>query len=252
TDTGLTDGTTYYYEVSAVNSAGESSPTNYLAATPQAVVTVPATPTNLTAVAGDGQVALSWSASAGATSYNVYRWNGSGWVVIQIVSGTSASDTGLTDGTTYYYEVSAVNDAGESSPTNYVAATPQAVVAVPDTPTNFTATAGDGQVALSWSASVDATSYNVYRWNGNAWVVIQNVSGTSASDTGLTNGTTYSYEVTAVNAGGESGPSNQVSATPQGAISIVTQPEDSTVSGTSGNLQVSATDSSGGLDLIYT
>src|SRR5262249_62195426 len=97
-----------------------------------------------------------------------------------------------------------------------------------------------------------ATSYNLYRWNGSAWVVIQNVSGTSTTNTGLTNGTTYYYEVSAVNSSGESNATNYVIVVPQGAVSITTQPMDSTVSGTSANLQVSATDSTGGINLVYT
>src|ERR1019366_201038 len=113
---------------------------------------------------GNGQVGLSWSASSGATSYNVKRSTTSGGAYTTIGSPATASytDTGLTNGTTYYYVVSAVNTAGQSANSSQVSATPQP--AIPPTPTNLTAaTAGNGQVGLSWSASSGATSYNVKR-----------------------------------------------------------------------------------------
>src|SRR5579864_1248052 len=126
-------------------------------------LTAPAVPTNLTATAANGQVALSWSASSGATSYNVKRSTTSGGPYTTIASPTTTSytDTGVTNGTTYYYVVSAVNTAGQSGNSSQVSATPQ--VAVPAAPTNLVATAGNRQVALSWSASSGATSYNVKR-----------------------------------------------------------------------------------------
>ena len=187
-------------------------------------VTVPATPANLTAAAGNGQVGLSWSASAGATSYNVYRWNGSSYVLVKNVGGTSYTDTGLSNGTTYWYEVTAVNTAGESGASNQVSATPQAPVSVPAAPSNLAATAENGQVGLSWSASTGATSCNIYRWNGSSYAFLKNVSGTSYTDAGLSNGTTYYYEVTALNSAGESGVSNAVSATPKASVTLPAAP----------------------------
>ena len=64
---------------------------------------VPLAPTNLAVTGGNGQVALSWTGSAGATSYNVKRstTNGSGYLTINSPAATSFTDTGLTNGTTY-------------------------------------------------------------------------------------------------------------------------------------------------------
>jgi chitin-binding protein len=90
---------------------------------------------------------------------------------------------------------------------------------VPPAPTGLTAAAGNAQVALSWSAANGATGYNVKRstTNGGPYSnVATNVTGTSYTNTGLTNGTTYYYVVTAVNASGESPVSTQVSGTPTG------------------------------------
>jgi glucosylceramidase len=186
---------------------------------PGTVSSPPSAPTNLTAAAGNAQVSLSWSASSGATSYNVKRSTTSGGSYTTVQSGvtsTSFTNTGLTNGTTYYYVVTAVNSAGESGNSNQASATPAAAT-VPAAPTNLTAAAGNAQVSLSWSASSGATSYNVKRStaSGGPYSTVQSgVTSTSFTNTGLTNGTTYYYVVTALNSAGESGNSNQASATP--------------------------------------
>ncbi|MBY0522487.1 MAG: hypothetical protein K2R98_03780 [Gemmataceae bacterium] len=88
----------------------------------------PAAPSTLAAMAGNGQVSLGWSAVNGATSYNVYRATSSGGEggtpVATGVTGTSFSDTGLTNGITYYYQVTAVNGSGESFKSGEASATP--------------------------------------------------------------------------------------------------------------------------------
>ena len=89
-------------------------------------VNKPAAPSGLTAVAGNGQVALTWTPSTSATSYNIYRSttpDGEGGTPIQTVTSTSFTDTNLADGTTYYYEVTGVNSLGESAASNEASAT---------------------------------------------------------------------------------------------------------------------------------
>ena len=90
--------------------------------------TPPATPTGLSADAGNAQVVLTWNAAAGATSYNIYRSTVSGGTTLHQAGVTAATfvDTGLANGTTYYYQVSAVNAAGESGKSGEVFATPEA------------------------------------------------------------------------------------------------------------------------------
>src|SRR5262249_59835245 len=116
----VTNGTTYYYEVTAVESGSESLKSDEVSALPQ--VPAPSTPTNLAASAGDTKVNLTWSAVSGATSYDIYRATtkgGEGSTPFMTgVTTASYIDTGLVDGTTYYYEVSAVNAGGQSGVSN--------------------------------------------------------------------------------------------------------------------------------------
>jgi Fibronectin type III domain len=126
-NTGLANGTTYHYVVTAVNSFGESGNSNQASATPQGVQNPPSAPTNLSANAGDEQVALNWSPSPGASSYNVKRslTNGGPYTTIATgVTGTTYVNTGLANGTTYFFVVSGVNAAGQSPNSNQASATP--------------------------------------------------------------------------------------------------------------------------------
>ncbi|MGO8670646.1 MAG: choice-of-anchor tandem repeat GloVer-containing protein [Capsulimonadaceae bacterium] len=214
TDSGLTNGVTYYYTVAAVNTAGSSPQSSEASATP--AVPIPPAPTGLTATAGDTQVSLSWAGSTGATSYNVYRATMSGAEGTNAIGSTAVttySDTGLTDGVTYFYTVAAVNIAGVSPQSNEASATP-----VPPAPTGLTATDGDTQVSLDWNSVSTATSYNVYRATtsgAEGSTPIGTSATTSYTDTGLTDGVTYYYTVAAANGTSTSAQSTEVSATPE-------------------------------------
>lgn len=93
-----------------------------------AVPTVPPAPASLSAAAGNTQVSLSWASSSGATSYSVYRGTSAGGesttAIATGVGTTSYTNTGLTNGTTYYYKVKAVNTAGASGYSPEASATP--------------------------------------------------------------------------------------------------------------------------------
>jgi fibronectin type 3 domain-containing protein len=221
-DTSSTNGTTYYYVVSATNVVGESGNSAQASATPTiptVPVTIPAIPTGLSATPGDAQVALSWAASSGATSYNVKRGPNSGGPYTQIAAPTATAFTdniSVTNGTTYYYVVTAVNSAGQSGNSTQASAMPAASVTIPATPAGLSATAGNAQVTLSWSASSSAVSYRVKRTTANGGPYTQIAAPASAAhvDTSLANGTTYYYVVSALNSAGESANSTQASATP--------------------------------------
>jgi fibronectin type 3 domain-containing protein len=223
--TGLTAGTTYYFVVTAVNSAGESDASVQATATTSATApTVPAAPAGVIATGGTRQVTLSWSAVSSATAYNVYYGTSSGVTTAngtKIASTTSpAVLTGLADGTTYYYIVTAVNSAGEGAASVQVAATTLAATPAPTapaTPTGVTAAGGSNQATISWPAVAGATSYNIY-WASTAGVTKSSGSKIAGATspyvkTGLSAGTTYYFIVTAVNSVGESAASTQVTAT---------------------------------------
>ncbi len=218
TDSGLTNGTKYFYKVAAVNTAGTSPLSAEASATPSAPV--PAAPTGLTATAGNASVTLTWTASTGAATYNVYRGATAGGeaatAVATGITATSYTDTGLTNGSTYFYKVAAVNTGGTSAQSAEASATPSAPV--PTAPTGLTATAGSASVTLTWTASTGAATYNVYRGTtagGEAAIAVAaGITATTYTDSGLTNGTKYFYKVAAVNTAGTSPQSAEASATP--------------------------------------
>ena len=217
-DTGLTNGTTYFYKVSAVNGIGEGPQSAEVSATP---ATTPGTPV-VSRTAGNASVSLSWPAPANGgsaiTSYKIYRSTTTGTeTLLTSTASTSFNDTGLTNGTTYFYKVSAVNAVGEGSQSAEVSATPVAAPAAPV----VSATRGNTTVALSWPAPASngsaITGYKVYRSTsvGNEVLLPGPLVGpNSFNDTGLTNGTSYFYKVSAVNAIGEGSQSAEVSAVP--------------------------------------
>ncbi|GLI39402.1 fibronectin type III domain-containing protein [Geobacter hydrogenophilus] len=220
TQTGLTNGTTYFYVMTAVNAVGESAPSTEVSATPAAAATVPAAPTGVTAAAGANQVTVTWPAVTGATSYNLYWSTTTGVTPANgtLIAGVTSPyvQTGLTNGTTYFYVVTAVNAAGESAPSAQVSATPAAAVTVPAAPTGVTATGGANQVTITWPAVTGAASYNLY-WSTTTGVTPATgtkIAGVTSPyvQTGLTAATTYFYVLTAQNVAGEGAPSAQVSA----------------------------------------
>ena len=223
-DSTVTNGTKYFYVVSAYNAYGQSGNSSEVSATP--ALSVPAAPTGLTATAGNAQVMLVWTASAGATSYNVKRstTNGSGYQTVSSPTTSSFTDKPLTNGTIYYYVVTAVNSSGESSASTQASATPAAAPQPPAAPTGLTATAGNAQVSLSWTASAGATSYHVKRstTSGTGYTQVAAPIAANSLDTTVTNGTAYFYVVSALNAAGESANSAQATATPANVAADVT------------------------------
>ena len=190
-------GTYYADDVSLVGPGGQTQ--------------VPPVPTGLSVTGTtSSSVSLSWSASSGATGYNVYR----GGTEVASVSGTSYTDSGLSASTSYSYTVTATNSAGESAHSGAVTGTTAGGgTTIPPTPGGLAVTGTtSSSVSLSWSASSGATGYNVYRGGSK----VASVTGTSYTDSGLSASTTYSYAVSATNSAGESAKSSAVSATTSG------------------------------------
>jgi fibronectin type 3 domain-containing protein len=128
-DTGVANGTTYFYKVAAVNSVG-TGPTSLEASATPAAATVPSAPRNLTAVPAKPRgVALSWTAPAvtggsAITGYQIYRGTSPGGeaFLVSVGTGTSYKDTSAVGGVTYYYTVVAVNALGAGPPSNEASA----------------------------------------------------------------------------------------------------------------------------------
>jgi titin len=245
--TGLSNGTTYYIEVVAANDVGSSNPAGPVSATPTATtppppppVTPPPPPPSKTVasppgspitVAGDGTVTLSWSAPADdggspVTGYQVLTATSPGgpYGVVGSPTGTSMVVNGLRDGTTYYFEVVAVNGVGLSAPTQPVSATP--VIApppppagsVPSPPRSPSADVGDRTVRLTWLPGEEGGSpllhYRVLRSiDGAHWEVVATPHASHVTLHGLRSGTRYYFQIEAVTSFGASMPSQVIALT---------------------------------------
>ena len=228
-DTSVTNGNLYYYYVTAVNSIGESDPSNEAEAAP---LGRPSYPRNLHAAAGDGFVELDWEppaddGGAAVSGYNIYRGESSGGEVLHHQVGgdrNTYNDTGLENNVTFYYLVTAENTVGESLPAVEVSATPQSGVTVPSRPNNLLSAAGDGFVYLTWEppgdhGGVPLTNYRIYRgmMEGSEYLLDETEAvETYYNDTTVENGASYHYYVTALNSLGESAGSIGISADPLG------------------------------------
>jgi hypothetical protein len=109
----------------------------------------PAAPTGLTATSGDAQVGLSWNTSSGATSYHVKcsMTSGGGYTTIATNTGLAFTNTGLVNGTTRFYVVSALDTFGESTNSAEVSARPTS-----SSPVAINVTYASGQLQFSWPA----------------------------------------------------------------------------------------------------
>jgi|GEM_PF-1437327 len=222
TVTGLTNGQRYYFVVTAVNLVGESAKSGEVSATPS---TVPSPPRNLTTVAGNGSVTLTWLPSANnggmpITNYTIYYGTSPGnYTKNRTVSNiTTYTVTGLTNGKRYYFAVSAINLAGEGQKSNETSAVP---CTVPSAPQNMSATAGNENVTLTWEPPADTggmpiTNYTIYYTTstGNYTNNITVGDITNYTLTGLSNGQIYYFAVSAINEVGEGAKSDEVSAVP--------------------------------------
>ena len=209
TVTGLTNGQQYAFEVRARNRVGDGETRGALA-TPVGRLGVPA---SLTATAGDEEVALAWSApsndgGAPVTGYE-YRY-AAGDAVPEATPWRSAglniewTVTGLTNGQQYAFEVRARNRVGEGAARGALA-TP---AGAPGVPASLTATAGDGEVSLAWSAPVDDGGAPVtgYQYRHAAREAMpeeipwqESDSDRTATVAGLDNETRYAFQVRARN-----------------------------------------------------
>ena len=213
TDTSPTDGSIYRYFVTATSAGGTSSNSASAAGVP-----LPAPPASAPgSLTGNfvqtTNVLLNWSPVSGAVGYIIRRATSPGgpFTFLMSVTETTYTDIGLNVALGYYYQVAAVNAAGVSANATV------AVTAPPSAPVSLSAIPGNSQITLNWSAVANATGYYLYRGPGSGnetTLVAGNYVGTSYTNTGLANGTTYFYVVAATNSVGLSPNSPEASATP--------------------------------------
>ena len=219
TDTGLPDGTTYSYAVTAVDAVGHESPPSNTVSASTSDATVPTSPTNLTASAAAGKVDLAWSAATdntGVTGYRVYR-DDLTQPLATIGPVLSYTDSTVASGTAYTYRVSAFDKDGNESDKSAPATVTSIDTVAPTAPATPTAMAlSDVSAQVTWTASTDAggvVGYDVYR-NGSA-TPVGSVSGSSLSytDTGVTADSPVSYTVKARDAAGNVSPDSATAST---------------------------------------
>lgn len=215
TFTGLANGVAVTFEVVALNVMGESAP---VASNQIVPASVPAAPRDATAVRGDQQVALTWTAPAsdGGSVVTGYVVTGTPGDISVTTDTLSATLEGLDNGAEYVFSIAAINDVGTGAAVHLEPVTP---AAVPGAPGITAVIAGDASATVSWQAGDD---------NGSAvtgYVVTSTPPGFGASldaDTltldveGLTNGTSYVFHVAALNDVGQGPTSSSDAVTPLG------------------------------------
>jgi len=253
-DSPLTNGTTYSYVVSASNGTCLSVPSVRASATPVKSCNLLA-PIGVTAVAGNQQVTISWSApDGGSLSYVVKRGAAAGGPYTTVVPNPNPAgtiDTAVSNGTTYYYVVTASDGVCTSPNSNEVTAKP--VCIPPTAPTGVTATANNsnGNITVGWSTVNLATGYTVSRGtsaSGPFTAVSTNQTAATFTDlgTGLTAGITYYYVVSACNASGTCVSSNSTPAVSAVSCSSPGVPSGVKATAGIGRATVSWTASTGG------
>ncbi len=194
-----------------------------------AVASAPGAPTGVVAVAGIGSATVSWGlppdGGSPITSYKITPYIGAVAQAPTTISGgppaTSATVTGLTNGTAYTFTVTAANAIGSGPSSTASSAVTPTTPTAPAAPTGVSAVAGNAMANVSWTAPANGgspiTSYRITPLIAGVAQAATTITGsppvTSATITGLANGTTYTFVVTAANAVG-SGPASS----PSGAV----------------------------------
>ena len=217
TISGLTNGTTYSVQIKAVNSVGDGTASSSVSGTP---VTTPSAPTISSITPSNGQISIAFTAgSDGGATITDYKYSTDGGTTYTL-AGTTASPivvTGLSNGTTYSVKLKAVNSIGDGAASNSVSSTPRTV---PSAPSITAITSGNALFSVAFTAGSDggsAISNYEYSTDGGSTFTACSPAQTTSPIVinGLTNGTTYSVTIRAVNIAGSGTSSASVNGTPE-------------------------------------
>ena len=246
--TGLTNGTTYFFRVSARNDVGYGSTASSAGVTPAGPPDTPAAPTGVGEV---NQIAVAWTAprtnGAAITGYLLQRATSALGPYAAIATGTCSStssstatscvdnDGSLVSGGDYFYRVAARSSAGNSEfSDDSGAVSPTSDASAPDI---TLITPGDSSLSVAFTYGAAATNLQYSTDGGTSWTTRSPASVTSPlSITGLANGTTYEVQIRMVTSGGLSASSSSATGTPRTTPAAPAAP-----TGTAGNTTVTLT-----------
>ncbi|MFZ4436331.1 MAG: fibronectin type III domain-containing protein [Flavobacterium psychrophilum] len=214
--TGLSNGVSYDVQIRAVNAVGNGTASTTTTSTPS---TTASAPTISSITAGNQQLSVAFTAGGnGGSAITSYKYSTDGGTTFRTrLVGTTASPlaittlstdgtTALINGTSYNVQIKAVNSIGDGTATASTAATP---ITTPGAPTIGTATAGNGQATVTFTAPASnggsaITSYTATSTPGSVTGTLNQAGSGTITVTGLTNGTAYTFTIKANNAAGAS------------------------------------------------
>jgi Fibronectin type III domain len=228
TVTGLTNGNSYRFTVTATNAAGTSPPSaSSDPVTPEAP-SAPGAPAITGVTARDSAVDVSWSAPSlvvpAISGYTIHVHSGGSQVatVTEAASATEATVSGLTNGTQYVFTITAKNSSGTSPASPPSPPVTPRPATVPMAPAGAQVFPQDGEIQVGWSAPPDGgspiTGYTVSVSPATVPPVSTSGDTTVATVSGLTNGTAYTVSITATNAAGTGPAATPAAVTPETSI----------------------------------
>ena len=192
----LTNGTTYTYTVRALDKKGKFASKYYTEGWKQTFYSTP----TVTSVQGvEGGLKISWNKVEGVNKYRIYIKNGSAWKRIDDVTGTSYTDENVTAGNSYTYTVRCMSDDCKTFLSHYTSGKTGTFVSKPQ----ITGIQNiDGGSRISWNKCGGAAKYRVFVKNGTSWKGVGDTASTSFDHKPLSNNTTYTYTVRALDKNG--------------------------------------------------
>jgi lysophospholipase L1-like esterase len=216
----LVNGATYQFQLQTTKGDAAGVYSNTVSVVPNGPV--PGAPTGFTVQAGNGEATLDWTPPAGATGAYIWQRNATtneAWQRLPFPVSPPWTAGGLLNGATYQYQVQSVSGLTEGAKSAVVSVQPNGPA--PAAPTGFTATAGNGQAVLRWTAPANATGAYVWMRNVTAGEAMHKLPIPVASPWtagGLVNGADYEFKMQAVNGLVLGGTTGTVAVHPAGPV----------------------------------